>query len=59
MSGRWGVQIAVVASVLVVAALAGSERAAADCQLQWQPDPFGESGGSLVPVCDGPFSPDR
>jgi hypothetical protein len=42
---------------VALASLAGAGQAAADCQLQWQPDPFGESGGSLVPICDDPTAP--
>lgn len=57
MPRRWGAQIAVALLAVAFASLAGAGRAAADCQLQWQPDPFGESGGSLVPVCDDPSAP--
>jgi len=35
----------------------GAQPASAACQLQWQPDPFGNSGGSLVYVCDDPSAP--
>jgi hypothetical protein len=35
----------------------GAGQASAGCQLQWQPDPFGGSGGSLHPVCDDPSAP--
>lgn len=57
MSRRWGVQVTVALLVAFAAALGAADRAAAECQLQWQPDPFGESGGSLVPVCDDPSAP--
>ena len=57
MSRRWGVQIVVALLAVALASLAGAGPAAADCQLQWQPDPFGESGGSLVPICDDPSAP--
>lgn len=57
MSRRLAVNLGVALLAAVLAALAASDRAAASCQLQWQPDPFGESGGSLVPVCDDPSAP--
>lgn len=50
-----------VLTAMVAVALAGltvgAGQASAACQLQWQPDPFGESGGSLVMVCDDPAAP--
>jgi uncharacterized protein DUF4189 len=57
MSRRSAVNLGVALLAAALAALAASDRAAASCQLQWQPDPFGESGGSLVPVCDDPSAP--
>ncbi len=50
-------QIAVALLAVVGAALAGADGAAASCQLQWQPDLSGETGGSLVLVCDDPSAP--
>lgn len=47
---------AIVAVALLILAL-GAGQASAACQLQWQPDPFGDSGGSLVMVCDDPSAP--
>lgn len=57
MSRRLGARFAVVALAVAAASLAGAGPAAADCQLQWQPDPFGESGGGLIPLCDDPSAP--
>lgn len=57
MSRRSAVSLGVALLAAVLGALAATDRAAASCQLQWQPDPFGESGGSLVPVCDDPSAP--
>jgi hypothetical protein len=40
-----------------VVLLLGAERASAGCQLQWQPDPFGGSGGHLAYVCGDSSAP--
>ena len=50
---RWTLPIA----ALVASATFGTAPASADCQLQWQPDPFGGTGGSLVYVCGNPEAP--
>lgn len=52
-AGRWTIAV----TVLCVVALGGAERASAGCQLQWQPDPFGTSGGYLDYVCDDASAP--
>ena len=57
MSRRWGVQIVVALLAVLVAALAAADRASAARQLQWQVDLSGETGGSLVLVCDDPSAP--
>lgn len=57
MSRRWGVQIAVALLAVLAGTLAGADPASAACQLQWQPDLSGETGGSLVLVCDDPSAP--
>jgi hypothetical protein len=44
------------AAALAVALLAPAE-ADAQCQVQWEPDPFGDSGGSLGIVCGDPNAP--
>jgi hypothetical protein len=43
--------------VLGAVLLIGTEQASAGCQLQWQPDPFGGSGGYLDYVCNDPSAP--
>ncbi|MGH2922467.1 MAG: DUF4189 domain-containing protein, partial [Solirubrobacterales bacterium] len=41
----------------IVALTVGAGQADANCQVQWEPDPFGDSGGSLGIVCGGPNAP--
>ena len=41
----------------VVALALAPARADANCQVQWEPDPFGDSGGSLGIICDDPTAP--
>lgn len=35
----------------------GAGQARANCQVQWEPDPFGDSGGSLGIICGGATAP--
>jgi hypothetical protein len=35
----------------------GAGEARAQCQVQWEPDPFGDSGGSLGIICGDPTAP--
>ncbi len=49
--------LAAMVAVALAGLTVGAGQASAACQLQWQPDPFGESGGSLVMVCDDPAAP--
>jgi hypothetical protein len=35
----------------------GAGQARAQCQVQWEPDPFGDSGGSLGIICNDPSAP--
>jgi hypothetical protein len=46
---------AVVAAIVVLTVGAG--QATAGCQLQWQPDPLGDTGGYLDYVCGDPAAP--
>jgi hypothetical protein len=50
---RWTLPLA----AFCVVALGSAEQASAGCQLQWQPDPFGTSGGYLDYVCGDPSAP--
>ncbi|MGH8956898.1 MAG: hypothetical protein ACRDVF_18005 [Microbacterium sp.] len=49
--------IAAAVGAAIATLTVGAGPAGAGCQLQWQPDPFGGSGGSLHPVCDDPSAP--
>lgn len=56
-AGRLAVVAAGLAAAAIAFATAGAGEAQAQCQVQWEPDPFGDSGGSLGIICGDPSSP--
>jgi Domain of unknown function (DUF4189) len=49
--------ISIMTGAVAAVLLLGAEQASAGCQLQWQPDPLGGSGGYLDYVCGDPSAP--